>query len=167
MATTRRRWPFVLAGAAVFLVVLVVALVVVGTMFFRNNVQVAHGASRESALAAFDAAKQPFPDARPVLVMGDDRRPVFAQGLESRHNPGTVTSLRVLAWDADDGALADITLPLWLLRLKSGPIRFGEYVSGMEERGVQLETKDLDRYGPGILLEFAAPDGDRVLLTAQ
>jgi hypothetical protein len=167
MATTKRRWPLVLAGIAVFLVVAVIALAVVATMFFRESVQLARGTDRPAAQAAFDAAKQQFPDVRPLLELDGDRRPRYLPGLETRRNPGTVTSLHMLAWDAEDRALATVTLPMWLLRMKTGPIVFGDYVSGMEDHGVRIEPADLERYGPGVVMEFEGPDGDRVLLTAR
>ena len=167
MSSAKRRWPLVLAGIAVVIIVVIIALAVAGSMFLRDNVQVARGTGRDSAQAAFDAAKRQFADPRPLLVLGDDRRPVFTPGLESRRNPGTVATFHILAWDAGEDALATVTLPMWLLRLKTGPIVFGEYVSGMDADGVRLEPKDLERYGPGVVLEFEAPDGNRVLLTAQ
>lgn len=166
MTTKRRRWPIVLAGVAVFVIVVIIALAVAGSLFIRENVQVARGAGRHNAEVAFDAAKTRFPDARPLLVLDADRRPVLTPGLESRRNPGTVTSLHILAWDADEDALATVTLPMWLLRLKSGPIAFGEYASGLDG-AVRLEPADVERHGPGIVLDFETPDGNRVLLTAQ
>jgi len=167
MATTRRRWPYVVAGLAVLCVVAAIALAVLGSMFLRENVQVSRGTGRDSARTAFETAKRQFADPRPLLVMADNRRPVLGPGLESRRNPGTVTNLHILAWDADEDALATVTVPMWLLRMKSGPIVIGEYVSGMHDDGVRLEPKDLDRYGPGVVLEFEAPDGNHVLLTVR
>jgi hypothetical protein len=168
MTTKRRRWPIVLAGVAVFVTVVVIALAVAGTLLVRNNVHVAEGASRESAQAAFDAAVRQFADARPLLVMGDDTRPALAPGAESRRNPGTVSALHVLAWDADKGSLATVTVPLWLLAMKPGPIVFGDYVSdAWKTDRVQLDVKDLERYGPGVVLDMTAPDGQHVLITAQ
>jgi len=166
MTTRRRRWPIVLAGVAVVIVVVIIALAVAGSVFIRENVQVVRGAGRHNAEAAFDAAKRRFPDARPLLAMDADRRPVLTPGLESRRNPGSVTSLHILAWDADDDGLATVTLPMWLLRLKSGPITFGEYASGLD-KGVRLEPADVERHGPGIVLDFEGLDGNRVLITAQ
>jgi len=166
MTTTRRRWPIVLAGVAVVVIVVIIALAVAGSLFIRDHVQVARGAGRENAEAAFDAARRRYADGRPLLVLDADRRPVLTPGLESRRNPGTVTTLHVLAWDAGEDALATVTLPMWLLRLKRGPIAFGEYASGLDE-GVRLDPDDLERHGPGIVLDFEAPDGKRVLITAQ
>jgi hypothetical protein len=168
MTTQRRRWPIVLAGVAVFVTVVVIALAVAGTLFVRNNVQVTEGASREGAHAAFDAAVRPFADARPLLVLGDDKRPALAPAAGTRRNPGSVSDLRILAWDADKGSLATVTVPLWLLAMKPGPIVFGDYVSdAWKTDSLQLDVKDLERYGPGVVLDLTAPDGQRVLITAQ
>jgi hypothetical protein len=168
MTTKRRRWPIVLAGVAVVITVLVIALAVAGTLFVRNNVQVAEGTSRERAEAAFEAARRPFADQRPLLVLGDDTRPALAPGAGNRRNPGTVSTLHVLAWDADKGSLATVTVPLWLLAMKPGPIVFGDYVSdAWKTDSVRLDVKDLERYGPGVVLDVTAPDGEHVLITAR
>lgn len=168
MTTTRRRWPIVLAGVAVVAAVVVIALAVAGTLFVRNNVQVAEGTSRERAEAAFEAARRPFADQRPLLVMGDDHRPALAPGADTRRNPGTVSGLHIVAWDADKGTLATVTVPLWLLAMKPGPIVFGDYVSDTwQTDSVRLDAKDLERYGPGVVLDLTAPDGQHVLITAQ
>lgn len=167
MASTKRRWPLILAGVAVFIGIFVAALAVIATVLFRDHVEVAEGTSREAATAAFATAKQAFPDARPLLLMDADRRPQYSPGVETRRNPGSVSAVHVLAWDADDGALATVRLPMWLLRLKSGPIVFDDYVDDLDDKGIALETKDLDRFGPGVVFEFEAPDGDHVLLTAR
>ena len=58
-------------------------------------------------------------------------------------------------------------LLVWLLRMKSGSFRFGDYVSGMGGDGVRIEAKDLERYGRGVVLETESPDGDRVLITTR
>jgi hypothetical protein len=168
MTTKRRRWPIVLAGVAVFVTVVVIALAVAGTLFVKNNVQVAEGTSQERAQAAFEAARRPFADTRPLLVMADDDRPALAPGAETRRNPGTVSALHVLAWDPDEGKLATVTVPMWLLGMKPGPIVFGDYASdAWKTDRVQLDVKDLERYGPGVVLDVTAPDGQHVLVTAQ
>jgi hypothetical protein len=141
--------------------------VVVSVSWFQQNVQITRGTSRESAASRFDEAKRRFADQRPVVEFDDRQRPRFVQGIESRKNPGTVSEVHVLAWDPGEGAVATVTIPLWLLRLKSGPIEFGEYVSGFDDSGVRLEVEDLERYGPGIVFEYERGSGERVLLSAQ
>lgn len=167
MTTKRRRWPIVLAAVAVVLTVTVIALAVAGTMFVKNNVQVAEGTSPDRAAAAFDAARRAFADTRPLLSVDDDRKPSLTPGIDTRHNVGTVNTLHIVAWDADKGTLATIALPMWLLDMTSGPVVFGDYVSGMDTSGFKVDARDLKRYGPGIVLDVTDPDGHHVLITAQ
>lgn len=166
-SSQKRKWLPIVAGVAVLFVFLGIGVAVVSVLWFRDNVVVSRGTSREAAQQAFDERRREFPDPRPVLTFGADRKPSYAAGLETRKNPGTISALHMLAWDADDRALATITLPMWLLRMKSGPIVFGEYVSGLDDHGVRLTPADLEKYGPGVVLEFETPDGNRVLLTAK
>lgn len=167
MTTGRRRWLPIVAGVVVLLVVVAAGVGTVSVLWLKEQVHVESGTSAAEAAAAFDAATRRFPDPRPLLTIGDDRRPQYAFEPGTRRNPGTVSALGILAWDERQRALATVTLPLWLLRLKSGPIAFGEYVSGLDDRGVRLQAEDLERYGPGVVVDLQTPDGRRVLLTAQ
>jgi hypothetical protein len=167
MTAPKRRWLVILAGVCVLVGVVAAGVAAVSYFYFRDRLEIARGTSRSDALARFEAERQRFGDRRPLLVMGDDRRPRYADGVPEHRNGGDVETFNVLAWDADDGALVSVSVPMWLLRMKSGPISFGEYVSGMDEHGVRLGPDDLQRYGPGVLLDIESPDGDLVLLTAQ
>lgn len=167
MASSKRSWVPIVAGIAVLLVFLGIGAAVVSVLWFRENIVVTRDTSQQSADQAFEQWRRKFPDPRPVLEFGDDRRPSYVAGIEGRRNPGSVSALHVLAWDARERALATVTVPMWLLRLKSGPIVFGEYMSGFDDHGVTLTPDDLDKYGPGVVFEFESARGNRVLLTAQ
>ena len=167
MTAPKRRWLWILAGVCLLVVVVVAGVAAASWFYFRDRLDIARGTSRSAALTRFDSERQRFADRRPLLVMGDDRRPRYAEGVPEHRNQGEVGAFHVLAWDADDGALVSVSVPMWLLRMKSGPIGFGEYVDGMDDHGVRLEVADLERYGPGILIDLESPDGDLVLLTAQ
>lgn len=168
-ARKRRWWPIV-AGVVVALCVVVAGLGVASVLWFRDKVDMRPGTSRTDAEAAFAAERALFPDQRPMLVVDDHRRPHYAEGGEGRRNPGEIESLRVLVWNPDKGEMATITLPFWLLRMKAGTFRFGQYLPDMDEGegdAVRIEAKDLERYGRGIVLETETPKGDRVLITTR
>ena len=168
MATQKRRWLYVVSGVAVLLVFAGIGVAVVSVAWFRENLHVQQGTDASKALAAFDATKRKFPDPRPVLEFGEDRRPTYVEGLtERRKNPGSVTAVQVLAWDPEKRALADVTLPFWLLRLKSRPIVFGAYITGFDDHGVTLTAADIERFGPGVLFDYELRSGQRVLVSAQ
>lgn len=167
MTAPKRRWLWVLAGVVLLVCVVVAGVVAASWFYFRDRLEIAQGTSRSDALARFETERQRYADRRPLLVMGDDRRPRYAEGAPERRNDGDVAAFNVLAWDADDGALVSVSVPMWVLRMKSGPISVGEYVSDLDGHGVRLQAEDLQRYGPGVLLDIEGPDGDLVLLTAQ
>jgi hypothetical protein len=167
MAKTTRRWLPIVAGIAVLLVFVAIGAIAVTVAYFSEHATVEREIDTTRAATAFDDAKRQFPDQRPVVEFDEARRPRYVDGIAARKNPGTVSTVHVLAWDPDERALASVALPMWLLRLKSGPIEFGTYVSGLDDHGVRLEVADLERYGPGVLFDFTAPSGERVLLSAQ
>lgn len=169
MTAANRRWLLV-AGALLAVAGVVLALVVgaavVGGFFFHDRVTVARETPTAAAVAAIDTQKRKFADGRPLLVLDDSRRPAYAPGAESRRNAGPVSELHVLVWNAGQHELVTVTVPMWLLRLKSGPIALGEYAA-IGDGGVHLSPDDLDRHGPGVVLDFETAEGNRVLLTAQ
>jgi len=167
VANTKRSWWPIVAGVAVLFVFLGIGAAVVGVALFRENVHMERGSSESAAAEAFTTALRAFPDPRPVLEFDDSRRAHLTAGIESRKNPGTVSVVQVLAWDPKERALARVALPMWLLRLKSGPIQFGEYASGIGADGLRLTTEDIERYGPGVLFEVTRGSGARVLVSAQ
>jgi hypothetical protein len=75
-------------------------------------------------------------------------------------------ALHIMVWDPGDGRLARFRLPFWLLRMKSDPIRLSAYTTGMDDR-VDLRPEDIERYGPGILLDTGTETGERVLLWTE
>ena len=59
------------------------------------------------------------------------------------------------------------TLPFWVLRLKSGPIRISAYQQGWDDRGVSFRIEDIERHGPGIIVDASEPGEGRVLIWAE
>jgi hypothetical protein len=51
--------------------------------------------------------------------------------------------------------------------MKSGTISFSSYASGIDDAGVKLRPEDIERHGPGILLDFTKPREGRVLVWAE
>ena len=166
MATATRRWMPIVAGLAVSLASLAIGAVVVSVAWFRENTTLERGVDASRMEDAFAAAARRFPDPRPGLEVGEGRRPRPAQRA-ARTNPGQVTTLHVLAWDPAERALADVALPMWLVRLKSEPFALGAYVTGLDDHRVQFTAAEIERLGPGVLVDYTSPSGERVLLFAH
>ena len=160
----RRTWVLVLFGVFVLIVVIGIGAVIATTIWFQNNV-VVEQRSEGDALAEFEAARGRFTGQSPLIEIRDGR-PVY-----TRERPdyavAPVETLHILAWDPRDGELARVSVPFWLLRLKSGSISFGEYVSGIDDNGVSVRPEEIERFGPGLVFDTTMRSGERVLLYLQ
>ena len=158
------RWAQVLIGVTIVAVFLGIGGIIAVTAYFSQNV-VVNTADTRAADDEFEKIKQRFKGQMPLVE--------FKEGSGARRNerPGPVstsqlTTLHILAWDSDEEKLATVNIPFWVLRLKSGPIRFSAYTTGVDE-GVRLTPEDIERAGPGIILEGTGRHGERVLLWAE
>lgn len=164
---TRRRWPYVVLGIAVLLVFVGIGVIVAGIAWFQENMEVQTSTERD-ATTEFDAIRQKFGGREPLLVMeGDVPRYSKARVEPPVKDGATLSTFNILAWDPDEEKLARITLPFWLLRMKSDPIQFSAYASGLDEGDVNLRPEDIEKYGAGVILDTGTASGERVLLWAQ
>jgi hypothetical protein len=165
--SARRRWPYVLLGVAILVVFIGIGAIITTVAWFQENMQVEDATERD-AQAEFDTLLQRFGGREPLLEMRNGV-PHYTKGRESTPivaNAG-LSTLNVLVWDPDDQRLARIALPFWLLRLKSDPIRLGAYASGLDEGGVSLRPEDIEKYGPGVIIDTGSSGDERVLVWAQ
>ena len=51
--------------------------------------------------------------------------------------------------------------------MKSGPIRISAYQQGWDDRGVSFRVEDIEKHGPGIIVDVTEPNEGRVLIWAQ
>ena len=50
---------------------------------------------------------------------------------------------------------------------KETPIRFGTYASGLDELKITLTAAEIERYGPGIIMDISREGRDRALLWVE
>jgi hypothetical protein len=162
----RRRWVLIAFGAAVLVVFIGIGVMIAVAAWFQQNMQV-DARSAEQADAEFTEISLQFGDRLPLLEMLDGR-PAFTP---EHDKPAPAQSTRIetlhmLAWNPREGRVARFNLPFWLIRMKSTPFRFSTYASGLDDR-VDLRPSDIDKYGPGIILDAHTPSGEHVMLWAR
>jgi hypothetical protein len=163
---TRRRWVLIAFGVAILLVFVAIGAIIGVTAWFQENLHV-ENRSESEAQSEFDIIRKKFSGRAPLLQLRDGRPEYHPDLAAPPQAPGSVETLHVLAWDPDDGRLARLAVPFWLVRMKSEPIRLGSYASGMDDHGIDLRPSDIEKYGPGIIIDTASPSGERVLLWAE
>jgi hypothetical protein len=166
MSSKRRTWIWIVAGVFIVLIFLGIGAIIATTAWVQQNVTVSEqtegGAQKE-----FDEVRAKYGQRPPLLELRNGR-PVYAAGKPTTNgSPSSLDRLHVLVWDPDESKLASVSIPFWFLRLKTGPIRFSAYASGFDDGGVDLTPEEIERHGPGIVLDTTSPKGERVLLWAQ
>ena len=162
----KRTWLWIVFGVLFVLFVLAVGGIMVAVAFFRQGMSVAP-MSQTQATDEFDAVRARFPGQQPLLRMVDGRPEFIAdRATQTGGSTKALTTMHIMAWDDDEEQLVTFEIPFWLLRLKSGPIQLSAYSQGWDDRGVSFRIEELERAGPGIVMDFSERDG-RVLIWAE
>jgi len=112
--------------------------------------------------------RERFAGQTPLVEIGDDGEPVV-------HHPpadaerASLTALHALVYSAESGKLITVNVPMWLLRMMPAHRRF-MFVSDdidFDSRREQVTLEDLERHGPGLILDGRARDGARILIWAE
>ena len=149
----KRKWVAIVLGVLFVFGVLAVGCVIATVTFFRQNMQITQNISEASAKSEFDAVYAKFPGQQPLIQMRDGRPELVPERATQSGNGKPLTTLHVIAFNPDEEDLAKFTLPFWLLRMKSGPIRISAYSQGWDDRGVSFRIQDLEDHGPGIVVD--------------
>jgi hypothetical protein len=162
----KRRWIPILIGVVLLVCVIAIGAVVFTALWFRENMQIT-ASSEDAATQQFEEVRRRFAGQEPLIQLVDGR-PQITRELANLAVPRTsLTSVHVIAYDRDEGNTVTFTLPFWLLRMKPGPIRISAYRQGWDDRGVAFRVEDIERHGPGIIVDVAEPGEGRVMVWAE
>ena len=142
----------------------IVALMGTGAVIVLRNLRITRPAA-STLDAQFDEVRHRFP-ARPPLIQIDD--PLRSR-VHVNHPPDSAPLQRldrfeILAWQAEDEKLVQTRAPIWMMRFSMLNL-LSEF--GLAPGSLRLTVDDVQRYGPGVVIDFTSPKGDRVLIIAQ
>jgi hypothetical protein len=72
-----------------------------------------------------------------------------------------VQTIHVVNWKAEDGEVMRMEVPLWLLRFSSVNILSQ---IGLAPEKLRLTVQDIERYGPGVVVDYNQPGAARLLM---
>lgn len=163
----KRTWLWILAGAFVLFVFVAIGGLIFAISFFRENMQVTRDVAESTATREFDAVLAKYPGQKPLIQLVDDRPQLVADRASQSPSTQSLTTLHVLAFDSNSEEMVRFSLPFWLLRLKAGPIRLSAYQQGWDDRGVSFNVTDIEKAGPGIIIDATERRDGRVLIWAE
>jgi hypothetical protein len=136
-----------------------------GLVYRAVSVEVA---SASEALTRFTAVRKRFADQVPML------RVDAAGGITRSASPPAaawavpgVKRLEVLGYRAAEERLVMAHVPFWFLSLKGPALQFAVRDTGLDMERLGLTAEDLAQHGPGLVLDQASPNGDRLLVWAE
>lgn len=162
-----RTWLWIvltLFGLCVLSLVLVAGA---GFYFVSHHFAMQRTTSAE-ALRKFDTERARFRTAQPIIEIDAWERPREGRALADLPTSAVKpTNLCVLAWNPDDGRLARIVLPLWVLRLGRQKFDLLKDTREFDFERLNLDMRELERIGPALIIDYRAPSGERVLIWTQ
>ena len=164
-APKKRKWLAIVLGVLLLFGVLAVGCVVVSVAWFRQNMAITE-TSEEAAMKELDAIRERFPGQQPLIQLVDEKPQVIERAGQSATQT-TLTTLHIAAFDSDEGNLVNFSLPFWLLRMRSGPIRISSYQDGWDDRNVSFRIEDIEKHGPGIIVDATKAREGRVVIWAE
>jgi hypothetical protein len=167
--TTRKTW-ISIAVAAVIIIAVVAITAVGGTAYFIYRHVQTQFVPTESAEHQFAEARARFAGQKPLIDIGKDDEAVVHRDMIPKTMPAAkLETLRVLAYDTRANKLVNVTVPMWLLRLAPS-----NHFSFMKDNGIDFDSDrvhitldDVERRGPGLLLDQADRRGSQVLVWTE
>ncbi len=166
---SRKKWIWI--GVGLLAAALLACGGLIGTVVYLSlrhlNVQ---RVSTESADREFEQVRARFAGKTPLIEINEEdwERPRINPPAEAAAAHQPLQTMHIMAWNERDGKLVKMDLPFWILRLNSGR---NSYVFSSNEFGdlerLNLSAEDLERYGPGLLLDHRGRRGERVLVWTE
>jgi hypothetical protein len=165
----RKTWVSVVIASVIVVGILAVSAVG-GTAYFIYRHVHTQVTPSEDADQQFAAARERFAGQQALIEIRKDDEPLLHREVIPARMPATkLDALRVLAYDTRARKLVNVTIPMWLLRMAPS-----NKFSFMKDNGIDFDSdrvhitiEDIDRRGPGLILDQADRRGSQVLVWAE
>jgi type II secretory pathway pseudopilin PulG len=165
----RKTWISILIASVVIVGILAVSAVGGTAYFIYRHVHTQFTPS-ENAEQQFAEARARFAGQQPLIEMRKGDEPRLHREVIPKKMPATkLDTLRVLAYDTRARKLVNVSIPMWLLRMAPS-----NKFSFMKDNGIDFDSDrvhitidDLERRGPGLILDQTERRGSQVLVWTE
>ena len=165
----RKTWISVLIATVIVVGVLAVSAVG-GTAYFIYRHVDTQFVQTEHADQQFAQARARFAGQQPLIELRKDDEPVLHREVIPKTMPAAkLDTMRVLAYDTRANKLVNVSIPMWLLRLAPS-----NKFSFMKDNGIDFDSDrmhisldDIERRGPGLILDQTERRGSQVLVWTE
>jgi hypothetical protein len=170
MAGKVKTWVWVVLAVVVIGILGVITIAGVSIYFFSRHIDT-KAASPASASRDFEQVTNRFAGQKPLIEVDEHGR--YLRSNTDRPTPEHTKppdQLEVMAFDPDDARIVHISIPFWLLRMKSrgmngATVDFNGNRMNLED--LKLTVEDLERFGPALVVDHKSPTGERVMVWSQ
>jgi hypothetical protein len=167
--SNRKTWISVVIAAVIIVGVLAVAAVG-GTAYFIYRHVHTQFVPNDNAEQRFAEARARFAGQKPLIEIQRGDEPILHREMIPKTMPAAkLGTLRVLAYDTRANKLVNVSIPMWLLRMAPS-----NKFSFMKDNGIDFDSdrlhitlEDVERRGPGLLLDQADRRGSQVLVWTE
>lgn len=165
-AKAKRTWLSILI-AGVIIVGVVAVTVVGGTAFFIYRHVDAKFTGQTNADAAFANARARFSGQQPLITLNRDDEPVIHRDRQAPRRD--INGLHALVYDEGAGKLTHVDVPGWLIRFMSagGHLRIANMEMFNDDEQLKLTLEDLERHGPGLIMDVKRARGSQLLVWTE
>jgi hypothetical protein len=114
-----------------------------------------------AAAREFDAVRQRLGSTPPLIAIRDGTAVLTRRPPDS--SSSTLSRVRILAWEADQGRLSRVAIPWWLIRMKAGSFDLNSDSVSRFSTSITISPEEIERFGPALIIEHTEADGSRVL----
>jgi hypothetical protein len=155
-----RTWVKVTLGGVALIALALAALGATAAYFVLGHMETRAGGEVE-AIKAIDAVKARFGSRPPLIEITDPRRADVRINRSADRSATRVATIHVINWKSETGELTSTELPLWLMRFSS--------VNILSQLGVaparfRLTVEDVERDGPGVIVDYGARGASHTLV---
>ena len=162
-------WVSILIAAVIIVGILAVTVVGGAAYFFYQHVNTTYTPS-ENAEAEFTQTRARFAGQQPLIEIREHDAPIIHHEIVAESPAGKkLEALRVLAYDRHARKLVRVSIPFWLLRLAPGKrfVTMPEDGIDFDSDHMQLNVEDLERRGPGLIIDTKDRRGSHVLVWTE
>ena len=155
-----RPWVKVAIGGGALIAVAFAALAGTSAYLVLRHMDKRAGGEAE-AVQVIDAVKTRFGSRPPLVEIADPRRADIRIYRSTEPSPAPVETIHIVNWKSETGELVRADVPLWLMRFSSVNILSK---LGLTPAKFRLTVGDVERYGPGIVVDYGSPGAFRLLI---
>ena len=155
-----RTWVKATIGGVALIAVALGALAGTAAYFVLRHMEKRAG-SEAQAVQTIDSIKARFGSRPPLVEVVDPQKAAVRINRPVEATAPPVDTVHVISWKSDTGELSRTEFPLWLMRFSS--VNIAAQLGIAPER-FRLTVSDVERYGPGIVVDYGVQGAFHLLV---